>query len=69
MILLERVRKAKRNRDQAELTFLAALKAARPVHSLAEIADAAGLTRQGVRYFTNNENERRRARKEGRDNA
>jgi hypothetical protein len=64
MILLERVRKAKRARDKAELTFLEALKAARPVHSLAEIADAAGLSRQGVRYFTNDENARRRERKE-----
>jgi hypothetical protein len=67
MILLERVRKAKRARDKAEATFIEALKAARPVHSLAEIADAAGLSRQGVRYFTNDENERRRARKKGGD--
>lgn len=65
MILLERVRKARRARDKAEQSFLEALKAARPVHSLAEIADAAGLSRQGVRYFTNDENERRRKAREG----
>lgn len=67
MILLERVRKARRARDKAERLFLEALKTARPVHSLAEIADAAGLTRQGVDYLTNDRNERRRARKEGRE--
>ena len=65
MILLERVRKAKRARDKAEAAFVESLKAARPVHSLAAIGDAAGMTRQGVRYLTNDENERRRARKEG----
>jgi hypothetical protein len=64
VILLERVRKARRARDKAESSFLEALKAAKPVHSLAEIADAAGMSRQGVRYLTSDENERRRARKE-----
>ena len=69
MILLERVRKAKLARDKADAVFLEALKNAKAVHTLAEIADAAGLTRQGVRYFTNDENERRRERKKERENA
>ncbi len=64
MILLERVRKARKARDKAEETFLEALLAARPVHSLSEIADAAGLTREAVHYRTSGANERRRARKQ-----
>jgi predicted transcriptional regulator len=66
MILLERIRKARRARDKAETAFIETLKAAKPVHTFGEIADAAGLTRQGVRYFVNDENEKRRERKEAR---
>lgn len=61
MILLERVRKAKRARDKAEAVFVEALKAAKPVHSWAELADAAEMSRHGVRYIVNGEG------KEGRE--
>jgi hypothetical protein len=68
MILLTRVRKARRARDAAEARFIETLRAAKPVHTFAEIADAAGMTRQGVEYLISDRNARRQARKEGREN-
>lgn len=60
MILLERVAKARKARQGAELAFRQTLIAAREVHSWAEIASVAGLSKHGVRYLVNEENEKRR---------
>ena len=60
----KRTRFTEDQRDKAEAAFVETLKAAKPVHTFGEIADAAGLTRQGVRYFVNDENAKRRERKE-----
>ena len=65
MILLQRIRKARRARDKAQDAFVSALREGKNVHSWAELADAAGLSRHGVRYVVNDERE---LRKEGREN-
>ena len=60
MILLERVAKARRARAAAHEKFLTALREAKNVHSWAEIAEAAGLSKHGVRYLVNDENKLRK---------
>lgn len=64
MILLERIARARRARAKAHEKFVAAMREAKNVHSWAEIAEAAGLSKHGVRYLVNDENA---ARKEGRE--
>lgn len=49
--LLSAVARAARKRAQADQAYRAAIRAARPTHTLDEIGRAAGLTRQGVRYL------------------
>lgn len=49
--LLERVAKASKQRALAELEFRAALVAARPTYSWAQLASATGLTKNGVKYL------------------
>lgn len=49
---LTAVRRATHKREQAYGEYLDAIRAARATgHTLQEIADASGLTRQGVRYL------------------
>ena len=49
---LTAVRRATHKREQADHAYRAAIQAARATgHTLQEIADAANLTRQGVRYL------------------
>lgn len=60
MILLERIAKAREERDAAESRFRATLKAARKRHSWAEIAAVSGLSKHGVRYLVNDENHHRK---------
>jgi hypothetical protein len=55
MILLERIRKARRAKDKADETFVSTLRAAKPVHSWTELAEAAGMSKHGVRYIVNDE--------------
>lgn len=62
MILLERVRKARIRRQEAEEGFRVAMQAARARHSWAEIARVAGLSKHGVRYHVEQENTKRRER-------
>lgn len=46
------VKHATRKREQADTAYRQAIQAARATgHTLQEIADASGLTRQGVRYL------------------
>jgi predicted transcriptional regulator len=49
---LTTVKQATRKREQADAAYRQAIQAARATgHTLQEIADASGLTRQGVRYL------------------
>jgi hypothetical protein len=49
--LLSTVTRAARKRAQADADYRAAIAAARNGHTLEEIGQAAGLTKQGVRYL------------------
>lgn len=50
--LLTAVKHATRKREQADAAYRQSIQAARATgHTLQEIADASGLTRQGVRYL------------------
>lgn len=51
-IYLQAVTDARQRVETDREAFRAALLAARPYHSLAEIARAAGLSRSGVRFLT-----------------
>ena len=57
--LLERVSLTARARDKTEGEFRDALRLAREHHSLAEVADAANMSINGVRYLAANLNTRR----------
>lgn len=58
-VYLQAVTDARQRRETAEHAFRAALQAAVPYHSWAEIARAAGLSRSGARYLALELNERR----------
>jgi uncharacterized cupin superfamily protein len=49
--LLAAVKRAAQKRAQADNHYRDAIEAARAEHTLAEIGDAAGLTRSGVHYL------------------
>lgn len=54
MTPLEAVTRATRARDRGYLAYLDAIKAAHKAgHSLREIGQAAGITKEGVRYLIN----------------
>lgn len=56
-------RNAARERlERAEQLFLNALVQCRPRHTLQEIGDVAGLTREGVRYHISQLNQRRQGK-------
>lgn len=65
---LATVTRAARRRTRAETDFRAAVHAAREArHTLAEIGQAAGLTKQGVRWLLMTPDQRTATRKRGRD--
>lgn len=65
---LTHVARTARRRAQAEQDFHAAVHAAREArHTLAEIGQAAGLTKQGVRWLLMTPDQRTATRKRGRD--
>ena len=65
MILLQRIRKARHARDKAQDVFVSALREGKNVHSWAELAEASGLSKHGVRYLVNDERETRKQEREG----
>ncbi len=71
MILLERIRKARRTRDKAEAAYLkadtafrTAIRDAHPTHSWRDIADVSGLRPSGCRYLAEDWNAKRKAKRE-----
>jgi thiamine pyrophosphokinase len=56
--LLEHVAETRKARDDAELAFREALARARRHYSLMRVADAAGLTKNGVKYLVEGRGEK-----------